>query len=111
MPGSSSLSLPADQAERMAALLPGTYAVAWRSGSRRSPGRWVQRQVLEIVFLLGHERVTFDELDPVRSGQPPRSSCRRVALARWAEHVLPGPVPSTRCLRKAPPRVADALVG
>lgn len=82
--------------QRLAAIRPGVYAVAWRPACGRRPGRWVQRRVIELVVLLGHERAVFEELDPLRSGRPPRSSCRREALARWAEHVLPNALPNPR---------------
>ncbi len=83
---------------------PGRYAVAWRGAQRGQSGRWVQRLVVEIVLLRGVERVVFDERDTFRAdGRPARSSCRRVELARWAEHMLPGPIPLNLFRRQSVP--------
>lgn len=84
---------------------PGMYAVAWRPAARGQPGRWVQRVVVELVVVRDVERVVFDERDHLRAGgRPARSSCRRVELARWAEHMLPGPIPLNSFQRQSVPR-------
>lgn len=77
---------------KMAALVPGNYAIAWRPKQGRKPGRWVQRRIVDVTWIGRFERIDFDELDPLRSGQPPRSSCKRDVLARWADHILAAPV-------------------
>lgn len=85
-------------------VLPGRYAVAWRRAARGQSGRWVQRVVVEIVLLRGVERVIFDERDTFRNGgRPARSSCRRVELARWAEHLFRGPIPLNLFRRQSVP--------
>lgn len=70
---------------------PGITLRAWVPGTRRTPGRWVERRVTGLQVLLGHMRATYEERDPARPDRIHRSAMKLTEIAAWATEITDTP--------------------